>query len=590
MSADSLSTRYVHGLNSDAWRGGLMFQRSFTSGLQFFVQEFATSSRLGITNGPDKWKDRQRLVLGFSRPILQRILLTGRGSGLVFSDKQSGFTNDIRTHLLGVGATYHDSKIMVPFFIAHKDDRRFGQQDAGVNLQVGMNAPDFRLGEYRNRLITDFEADWLDRRTNRRLSVSYLVNREFFHNTNDSLFLNLNQLRRDYYVSATGIIESREETRQSAENNLNYRIASDLDMRIHGAIGARDMKISLVNGPHEGQERQRKDYYMTGAVQVNYQKPDFWGHLSFRHATEEQTFGLTEGIDPQPFSSIRHLSTPDNQSALTTLTLLAGWRYTHADSLIMRAMLQRFRYDTPDNENYDDRDELRFWLDLQNIHTFNPSLQVLLALNVNVLHFVYIFGQKSANNHWTRILRLQSTVSWKPSPRWSFSQTAEVLANYVDYDFESYFTTVRSFLYRKFQLEDSTSVRLSPHMNLRFHYRFELDENGKFVWDDWLEQKLIDRQSHTFSVSLSIQPWREFQVTPGYSLYSRKGYRYMTVSADQQSKQPAQNYHSAGPFIKLMYNKDQLRFILTGSTIAMETLTVEKQVLTRIDLRMNWTF
>ena len=587
---DSLYTDYDHGLNTESWHGGFDYQKRVFSGFRLIVSESFTSSRLRVTPDEDKWKDQQHLLIDVSRRLSDRFSLNLMGSGLVFSDKQSGYQNDIRTHLVGLGATYRRRRFRIPVLAGMKDDRRFGQIDRGFHYRMGMDMPHFRLGDYHNRLMTAYEEDDFSKRKNTTLSASYLIHRQFYAGTYDSLMLSLNHQRRDYYVSESGIIESREEKSHRAENSLSYRFGSGFSCRIQGVISSRNLKIGLMNGPDQGLKRQRRDFRLFGIVRLLMKTPSFRGEMTLSHSSEEQKYDYAESQTSFPYSSTSLLSAPDNQNAYTTLSVRAGWRFFSTDSLSISSSIQRFRYDTPDLENYDDRDELRFWLDFVELHRFSPALTLRLSLHLNLHHFVYIYGQKSANNNWSRILRYGSTVFWQPNPRWRFVQSAEVLANYVDYDFESVFPSVRSFLYRKFRLEDSTRVELTERTSLHFHYRLELDENGKFLWAQWLEQKLIDRQSHAFTISLRYQPWPSFSISPGYTLYARKGNRYEQGADRSQQKEVMQDFRSRGPVLRVVYISDRLRFILSGSTIDTKTLTIDKQVYTRIDLSMNWNF
>lgn len=589
IAQDSLYTGYNRGLNTEAWQGGFVYQKIFSSGRVFNVSEAFSTSRLRMTPELDKWKDQQNLVFNFLQKLTNRFSMNFSGSSYLFTDKQSGYRNDIRTHLLGLGMSYTTNNIQIPFFLGFKDDRRFDQVDQGFNYRVGMNAPYFRIGEYENRLYAGYEGDNLRQRKNNRLSMTYAINRQFYAETNDTLILRLNHQRRDYYVSETGIIESRAEKSHGAENMLTYRIGSGFLWNLKGSISSRSLKISLMNGPQQGVKRERKDFNSTGEVHFLYKRPSFRGKMSLTYNSTEQKYALTELTSLSPYQSSSRLSTPDNQATFTTLSFQAGWKFLSTDSLIFSSHLQRFRYDTPDPDNFDDRDELRYWLSLQEIHNFSPNLRLNLSLHLNLLHFVYIYGEKSANNNWTRILRLNSSVTWRPAPRWRTTQSAEVLANYVDYDFESYFTSVRSFLYRKLRLEDSTRVDLSPRMSFHLFYRLELDENGKLIWDEWLQQKLIDRHSHTLSISLDYQPWRSFYISPGYTYYSRQSYRYSSSVTASQERELNLDFRSYGPFLKMTYHSDRLYFFLTGSRIFTKNMNVNRQVITRIEMKMNWT-
>jgi hypothetical protein len=585
---DSLKTGYKRGLNIDSWQGGFVYRKALSSPYTLNISEILSSSRLQVSPTQDKWKDQHHLIVDFSRIFTRRFSLNLMGSSFLFSDKQSGYVNDIRTHLIGLGATYSGKKFRIPTLLGVKEDHRFGQKDRGPSYRMGVELPQFDIGEYSNQFHTTYEEDNLRRRKNNRFSLSYLVFREFYTETSDSLRLALHRQRRDYYISSSGEIESREEKIQEAENTLTYRIRSDFHCRIRGGVVSRLLRIDLLNESDKALKRERKDFNTVGNIDFRLKIPSFWIDMSFSYVNEEQKYRLAETLPSSPYSGSHYLVTPDNRSAYTTISLRTGWRFFSTDSVVLTSTLQRYRYDTPDPKNFDDRDELRFKLSCQEFHAFSPTLTLRLLLSLNFLHFVYIYGEKSADNNWTRILRFNPTVSWTPTPRWKFSQSVEVLANYVDYDYESLFPSTRSFLYRKFRLDDSTQVHITSRLSLSLHYRLELDENGKFLWDRWLEQKLIDRQSHTLALSLYYRPWKAFRISPGYSFFSRRGYYHTTNHPSSQDRELNLDHRSAGPYLGLSYQSNRLRFTLRGNTIVTKTLNIKKQVLTRIDLNMSW--
>jgi len=120
-------------------------------------------------------------------------------------------------------------------------------------------------------------------------------------------------------------------------------------------------------------------------------------------------------------------------------------------------------------------------------------------------------------------------------------------------------------------------------------YRLELDENGKFLWNQWVEQRLTDRQSHTISVSLDYQPVRHLHIIPGIELFDRKRFRY-NPSIAKNEKDLSNHFRSTGPFLRIRYLSSRIRFMLAASTIATRTLQISRKLLTRIDLRLCWLF
>ncbi len=584
---DSLYTHYQRGLNTDDWYGGFSWMKNLSSLYRIRITENAFSSRLEVSPQNDKWKDRHQFMIQFSRVLSEHVDLEIAGNSFIYSDKQSGFFNDIKTHLISLGATYRTGKMRIPVMAGLKEDERYDQKDRGLNYRIGFELPLLELGEYRNQFLSSYEQDELERRKNSSLNVSYLVHRKFLEDTEDSLKLGINNLRRDYYISPEGDIESREEKGQRLENVLTYRLGSGLKCRIDGGLAYRNLQISLVEKDTRDIKRERRDFHAHGSLGLHWSTRSFRGYTSFQVINEDQTYELAETLPSSPFSGGSYLVTPDSKSSYTQLTLRTLWHIGAWDTLHFYSTLQRYRYDTPDDRNFDDRDELRFRFDTRYDHRFSSSLTCELGVSLNLIHFVYIYGQRSADNNWTRILRFYPVVTWRPSSRWKFTQTVEVLANYVAYDYESLFPNVKSYLYRKYRFDDSTRVTITSRLALNAFYRLEFDENGKFLWDQWTEQKLIDRESHTIALNLDYRVGR-MHIGPGYSFYYRHGYRYSPGLTGEIEKEVHIRFKSHGPLFKVGIQTERLRFLFTGSTISTRTLESNRQILTRVNLQMSY--
>jgi hypothetical protein len=596
---DSIITYYRSGLNTESWNGGLFLEKMLNSNTKLLFTETIKSSRLQAGSKTNQWKDQNLFLLNLSyhlnpyvsfQMVINSILFSDNQSGYIInvSESKTGYANDIKTHMLGIGTSYRTKHFSIPALIGIKEDRRFKQIDRGWHFRFGVDLPRVDLGDYINRFAGKLETDNLNRRKNSTFNMDYLVYRLFFTDASDSLKLRLDSRRRDYYISQTGEIESREETSQTAENILNYRLNKSVKCKFRVSLSARSLKINLLTGPQKGPKRERKDFNTAWSLYFLINKPSIQSNLKLSYIGQDQTYQLAKSMPSSFYSGSSLLITPDNKSSLTTLSMHIGWQWRSADSLIVFSSLQKFRYDTRSFENFDDRDELRFRLDIQNVHYFSPTFSLQLAFRINLLHLVYIYGEKSANNNWARIFKFGPKIRWNPSSKVRFSQSAEIMANYVDYDYESSFSDIRSFLYRKFRFEDSTWIQLTPRTSLFCFYRLELDENGKLLWEKWLEQKLVDRTSHTLTINLDYKPWPGFQVGPGYTIFNRKGFRYITDLSASNDRELYRDFRSYGPLIRIIYRSKRLRFRLSGSTLTTKTLNFKNQILTRINLSMSW--
>ena len=100
---DTLTTNYKKGLNTDQWWGGISLNHSVAYIFDIHLRDWYESSRLRISGGEDKWKDQNIFTLGLSKSLSDHFRVKLLGKSIVFSDKQSGYENDIRTHTIGIG-------------------------------------------------------------------------------------------------------------------------------------------------------------------------------------------------------------------------------------------------------------------------------------------------------------------------------------------------------------------------------------------------------------------------------------------------------------------------------------------------------
>lgn len=593
-SLDSLFTRYQRGIHTDIWAAGWFVDQLLSPSTHARFSDAFSSTRMEVLPGVNKWKDQNQLNAEVLRRLNGNWSLQIQGASFVFSDKQTGYMNDIQTHFIGAGAVYQrPNRISVPVLIGLKSDQRYGRTDAGWSIRTALDVPSFQFSDYHSRLNLLLEGDDLRRRKNASLSLSSLFHRRFYTDTHDTLSFFLIRQRRDYYISEAGDVESWDESAQNAENILTYRLSGKWNLRIHGGLTGRTLRIRQITGTGKGLKRERKDFSASGQVRFAFQAASFFSDLGFGVSSEEQDYQIAKTALYSPYSGGAYAVAPDNQSAWTTLTLNTRWNASARDTLRVHSSLQKLQYDTPDPNNVDDRDDLRFWTNAQFVHSFSDRLFMRIGADVYSLHLVYLSGRKSADNNQTRIFRFYPSVIFTPSPGLKLVQTAEVLGNYVDYDFEDVIPGVRSFLYRKFRLDDSLGVRINSFTTASLSHRIELDENGKLVWDSWLEEKLLDRQSRTFSMEVSLSPVSGVTIAPGYTYYRRRGYRYretMTSGKNENLSELTQDFLSRGPTLRMFCRTGKLLWSLQASVLEMHNLSMPMQRTTRADLNMNWRY
>jgi hypothetical protein len=197
-----------------------------------------------------------------------------------------------------------------------------------------------------------------------------------------------------------------------------------------------------------------------------------------------------------------------------------------SDRIELSGSIGILRYDTPSNQNLEDRDELLVALTLATSHRVSHALELGVVLDGTVDHLVYLLRERSANNNYNRVLRLSPRTIYKPAP-WLYSLNAfEVLANYTVYDFEQQLPAVKSFSYRQLGWMDSTSVDLTHRIGFDFFAYWKVYERGQLEWSQFLERLESAATELTYAVQCRITPAARTLFAVGVRYFGQTRYKY----------------------------------------------------------------
>jgi len=469
-----------------------------------------------------------------------------------------------------------------------KFDTRFRQNDTGLNYTFQLSALDVRYEDYNNSLNVVLGQDRFAERRNGDLAAHYILQREFAPGTSDSLHIFTTNQRRDNYASFEGDIESLRERQNGFENRLIYTVAPGIHFNLYSELTFKNVHVLSSSAEVTQKQRKRNDQRFNNELNMFIRRRNLNSRIMLSYWSQAQRYDIEVGDSRVPFSKRTSFVTPDNESSRLSLATVVGTRLSRADSLYSFVSVNKYQYDTPDTNNFDDRDELRINGRLTAVHHFSEMLKVDIQASVNLFHMVYIFGERSADNNWNRIFRLRPGIHFRPGDRFRFSQVFEVLANYVDYDFNDEFSLTKSFVFRKFAMDDSLRLQITDRTRLRLDYRLQLEENGQLNWDEWSERVLATRQNQWLHVHWHYHIADKFVLAPGYTFYRRDEWRH---EADQfgVERQERQGSHiSHGPVFRLYYRPSRrIRLIFDGVRYAVKPAAGKEYYTNNLELTMN---
>lgn len=182
-------------------------------------------------------------------------------------------------------------------------------------------------------------------------------------------------------------------------------------------------------------------------------------------------------------------------SGLTQMNIGVGVPLSEHDMIGATGSARLYRYDTPNQENHDDRDELLTGLSFTYSRVFSEQLHSELALKMTRSHLVYLASDRSAQNNVTRSIALSSLTEYHTS---GFDELlrSEVFANYTLLDYYSMLPLLQdgSYLLRGLNIHDSTTIQLglridSSPLELIGDFDLRLTERGSYNDSNFSERR-----------------------------------------------------------------------------------------------------
>jgi len=592
VESNGIGLGFHQEFNSYLWTANAALEKQITPRLRFSFRENVRTSLLRIASEGDRWKDDQNLDVNMIFDLSNRLQVMMQTKSIIFLDKQSGFNNNVRSHTGTAGFAFSSGPhLHTSLLLGPKWDSRFNQNDRGLTFAVDGRVAHIDLGGYDNSLAFALGEDRYDKRTNSNLHAAYRVSRQFSQDAADSLYIYFLNQRRDNYISFIGDIESQRENSKGAKNVLYYDIGAGINLSLTTRMVFKNVELLQYGKEFNEQRRKRHDQRLVNNVRLLLNRRRLQGRLDFSMWTQEQRYDLDLSNSDRPFSARTAFITPDNESSRNMITGFLSANVGRNDSLSTYVSLSKFQYDTPDTTNFDDRDELRINTRTTWSHVFDKSLKLELLAGVNLYHMVYIFGERSADNNWNRIFLLRSAIKYRPVERFRLHQEFEVLANYVDYDFEDLNVQTKSFVFRKFAMTDSLFWQTSSRSSVLFDYRLQLEENGQLYWEQWSEKVIVDRIKQWAHIYWRFTMPNHFQLSPGYTVYRRNEWRYKEIVRGAQRREPAGTYTSHGPKLRLLYAPNEKIHVVVDATRYKVEFTEQKDsYINNIELNVRWMF
>ncbi len=484
------------------------------------VRERFQSNLLIPAEGDKKWKDEHRLrglVYWNLKPFLTGIYF----NSWFQSDKQVSANNQFANHAMGLFAQKNIfTYFRISPYLGYQYARNRRHVDWGWDTGMSLKVNRYRFANYTANINAATNLDLYPTRRNKEYDVvSYFATR-FSGFSSDSLFLHYNDLSKQYYVADS--IEQVNMHEREVQNKLFYDLNTGNRLLFQTKLRSRD--ISYFNGRSVLTFENYLRYLHTGHKLTTL--------FTFRTSSETQDNAGTY---------------TDSRTLQTAFNLNIRYRFNDRHQISLNTAYVKLQYDTPDSViNNDDRDELGFVSTLHYRWNISPVLTLDLLSYVYLYHQIYIYKERSMNNNWNRIYKLNPRFYYRCGAI-SNNLSTQVLANYTVYDFDYLTPDPRSFVFRKYIFSDSLLIHYLTHQSFGGYYRIELEDKGSFFAKEFAQQVLQSYDSRFLTLFLRNDHFLFFRLDIGYTFYRRKEWRHVPV------KKLSRKLTNQGPYLELAY-------------------------------------
>ncbi len=498
---------------------------------------------------------------------------------------------------------YDYNAYLAPWF-GYTNNRQIGISDYGYIYGLEGMIDKQKLADFEiNSSLRLYNED-ISPRKNYLRNIRFSLNEEFDNNIKNEVTVGFNQLRRDFYFKAdsttagdfgiTNNIQSRTETYYYLTNDFTY--LNFLDYFSLNVVGSVFWRNVLRNTKYKSLNIASSSIFDTKIKELRfefesslkYKSESFSSELKAAYSEKDERYTTIylEGVNKIFYTTREEIeSQKNNISGKIYITAFTDFKLSKKDIFNVSLLHFKLKYDTPNEKNYDDRDELLSIFRLRYTRIISPFFSAFINTEGNLSKLVYISAKRSSNNYTNRVLKLSSGGFYTSSIVSSFN-SFEVSANYTVYDFEDINPNYKSYSFRQFSYVDSTQINFTSDISLKVFGYLKLSEQGELKWNNFslrptrfLEESLL--------IPTIFYTWNKFICGLGIRYFSLK-----TFSYKQAEKILESFYSSIGPTTEINYNLSENASINFSSWYEFINLhnNNNKNENININFDLNWIF
>ncbi len=418
----------------------------------------------------------------------------------IYSDNRQVDINQASyTNALLFAKYFPINSVSVTSYSGYSNNNQLSEKDYGYLYGLESKITRYHLSDFEIYFNGKYEDEFIDpRKSNFRLANVEIIN-DISEGLTNSFSAFFSSHSKDFYLEADSItqnlfnitnnIQTRKEQYYYIQEKMSFlNDNSPFNFYIGSKLFWRNIdkttKYIRIQNFATNLDSEIKDFKLDLFSEFIFNFNDLIINLKTNYTEQEEKHFAKKisGISDLYFEERNEAEKLlNNKSKQTTISLSTFYDLSTKDIINFSLFHRKLVYDTPSKDNFDDRDELLSMLRINYLRKLTPFFSAFINLEFNYNKIVYIFSQKSANNNIKRIIKLSSGGTYKIN-NFITVNSAEVIANYVVYDFEELNPNYKSFSFRQFVLRDSTSYAFDKNIEFNNIGHLKLSEQGEFNW------------------------------------------------------------------------------------------------------------
>ena len=553
------------------WLGQLQYAQKIGDEQRLYFRNNYVGNLYRESVSGNKWKDENRLNLGWEKHFGKKFQGETRFESYIFSDENAAleFNKNLLTQHLRYAVT---PKITLTPALGWAAENIYGKRDNGWYTEIVSEIKNQDLSGYVNRTEGKSSIFYFPERRNQEHRYYTSFNKKFSEYAIDSIRVGYEYIKNSYYLSGGNDLENVEINARFLYNRLRYIISPKSDFEIETRLQNRDI---LQSNPML--ENHREELNFVNRFQWQYVSVKYLSRLSFASSQITNLASRRGGAGRETRTDLEGLQSAVNWDN--------NWRISGRDRLKLNFSYTKYEYTSPDSTRNIDEDDIRFISGLVYQHDFSPYFSAGLHANVYLYHQIYIDKSRSGNNNWNRIFQLAGSFRHQIPRVLDHRSRFKILANYTVYDFEDIQPEIRSYIHRKLIYSDTLKIFLTPGVNFESTYQLEKEDNGTFFKDIFAQRISRKMTSHFIGLNLVYYRIAGIKWTSGVDWYLRREWGFLI------EKTLTRNYFAFSPNLSVLYNLG--KSLLLHATISRKMyrdLNLPKQYYTSGFLRLRYVF